>query len=70
MGWITVISGGIVVQAETLWIAISSCALPFTMLFSMILVDTDEEWSSIDFWWLWLGFQVLVMVVTAILVRW
>lgn len=54
----------------TTWIAISCCALPITMLISMIIIDSEEDWPAMDLFLLWPALQLIIMVVSAILVRW
>lgn len=54
----------------TTWIAISCCSLPITMLISMIIIDSEEDWPVMDLLLLWPALQLIIMVVSAILVRW
>lgn len=44
-------------------IAIFFSALPITMLISMVLIDFDDDFKVIDFWWMWPLLQVIVGIV-------
>ena len=54
----------------TMWLAITCCLLPFTLVISMVLIESDPDWSAVNIFWMWPLLELLSSLVTVFCLRW